>query len=88
MVMAKVLKIEPDSKDGLIKNLSEALEHARKGEIKHLSIIYERKREDEKIRNFYFGEYASVNLLLDIAKQDILKEFPSLYQQTYGEEET
>ncbi len=84
--MGKLLEIEPDSKDGLIKNLSEALELARKGQIEHLSIIYERKGDDGGIRNFYSGIKASVNMLLDIAKHDILDEFPVTHEHQYGDD--
>jgi len=82
--MGKLLEIEPDSKDGLIKNLSEALELARQGQIEHLSIIYERK-DGNGIRNFYYGVKSSVNMLLDIAKHDMFDEFPTAYSHHYGD---
>ena len=83
--MTKLLKIEPDSKDGLIKNLSEALELARKGQIDSLSIIYERK-DGDGIRNYYHGIKASVNMLLDIAKHDMFDEFPTISHHQYGDD--
>ena len=84
--MGKLLEIEPSSKNGLIKNLSKALELARRGQIEHLSIIYERKGGDG-ITNFYYGIKASTNMLLDIAKHDLLDEFPPTHGQYYGDEE-
>ncbi len=81
--MAKVLKIEPDSKNGLIKNLSEALELARENKIDHLCIIYERK-DGDGIRNYYYGSIACVNMLLDIAKRDVVEDFPTIYEHEYG----
>ena len=84
--MAKILKIEPNSKDGLIKNLSRVLELARKGQIENLSIIYERK-DGDGITNFYYGIKASINMLLDIAKHDLLDEFPGTYVKEYGDED-
>lgn len=83
--MGKVLKIEPDSKDGLIKNLSEALDLARKGQIDNLSIIYERK-DGDGIRNYYSGIKAQINMLLDIAKHDLLDEFPTTSEHHYGDD--
>lgn len=83
--MGNLLKIEPDSKDGLIKNLSEALELARKGQIKHLSIIYERE-DGEGVRNYCHGIRASINMLLDIAKHDMVNEFPTTDIKKYGDD--
>ena len=83
--MGKLLKIETESKNGLIKNLSEALEFARKGQIDHLSIIYERKDSDG-IRNFFFGIKANINMLLDIAKHDMFEEFPTTHTKEYGDD--
>ena len=83
--MGKIIEIEPDSKDGLIKNLSKALERARKGQIENLSIIYEQK-DGDGITNFYYGIKASINMLLDIAKHDLLDEFPGTYVKEYGDD--
>jgi hypothetical protein len=85
--MAKVLKIEPKSKDGLIKNLSEALEYARKGEIDNLDIVYERSDPDNGIKHYHYGNRGAVNLLLDIAKHDILADYPATCFVGFDEKE-
>ena len=70
----KIIKLPDNSKDGLLRNLSEALELARHGGIEAIIIGYMRKDEKHSVRTYMYNtKRAEFNLLLDITKGDLLE---------------
>jgi len=71
----KIIKMPDNNQDGLLRNLSEALELARRGGIEAIIIGYMRKDEQHSVRTYcYNTKRAEFNLLLDITKGDLLAE--------------
>jgi len=75
---AKVSQIIPLDNSGLRKNVSELLQAIHSKNIKSVFISYMRNDPESSVRTYsYSTDRAKYNLLLDIAKHDLLE---SLYE--------
>jgi len=72
--MSKVLKIEPNTKDGLLKTISKALENARKGNIEQFLISWKTK-DDEQGEHYFNGNGPELNIMIDVLKANLINTF-------------
>jgi len=76
----KVQSIEPNDKTGLRNNISEALEHARKGTLRTIVITYE---HDDGMQTYYSGGDLKAIGLLEMAKAEVLSGFEVTHIDEY-----
>jgi len=70
----KIKQLIPIDSTGLLKNASEFLQHVRDKNIKTALLTYSRE-DDGFTRTYIFNrQHAEFNLILDIAKHDLLED--------------
>lgn len=68
----KVKQLIPTDSNGLLRNISELLQQARDKNLKAVFIAYTRKSDGGTLSYTHKPTEADFNLLLDIAKHDLL----------------